>query len=208
MTTATLESRPLRRVSQGISSVFYGLQLSALAVLGGFVVPFALAGDFALAMKVILGLGILSIVAGLLGLYGKALCVASPSEMRGKEFIYAAVIMDVLAIVIQLASQFTSVPRIIAESTTLLWVAGLACFLFYLARLGRFVHDDELATRAAGLIKIGVAVAATLALSFASVFTMPAAGGLFVLVALILGVLGLIRYSRLLLDFRKRLAAD
>lgn len=206
MTTADQEPLPLRKVSQGISCVFYGLELSALAVLLGFVVPFAVAGDFALAMKLILGLGVLSIAAGLLGLYGKALCIASPSEMRGKEFIYAAVTLDVVAIVIQLASQFTSVPGIITGSTTVLWVAGLACFLLYLARLGRFVHDDELAARSAGLVKIGVSLAATLVLSCASAFTMPAAGILFGLVALILGVLGLMRYSRLLSDFLKRLA--
>jgi hypothetical protein len=196
----------LNKVPLGISLVFYGLELTALAIILMFAVPFVVAGNLALLIQVVFGLSILLVGASILSFVGKALCLTAPSDMQGKTAIYTAVVLDVLGIVIQLASQFTTVPKMVADSSNLLAIAAFVCFLLFLQQLGRYLHDDELTSKSAGLLKLGIALVVSLVLSLASAFVMPPAIIVFGFVALILGVLGLIRYARLLLGFKKKLS--
>lgn len=199
------DSLQLNKVPLGISLVFYGLELTALAIILMFAVPFVLGGNLALLIQLLFGLSILLVGASILSFVGKALCLTAPSDMQGKQAIYAAVVLDVLAIGIQLASQFTTVPQLVANSSNLLAIAAFVCFLLFLQQLGRFLHDDELTTKSAGLLKLGMALVVSLLLLVVSAVVMPPASSLFGLVALILGLLGLIRYARLLLGFKKKL---
>jgi hypothetical protein len=196
----------LNKVPLGISLVFYGLELTALAIILMFAVPFVVAGNLALLIQVVFGLSILLVGVSILSFVGKALCLTAPSDMQGKTAIYTAVVLDVLGIVIQLASQFTTVPKMVANSSNLLAIAAFVCFLLFLQQLGRYLHDDELTSKSAGLLKLGIALVVSLVLSLASAFVMPPAIIVFGFVALILGVLGLIRYARLLLGFKKKLS--
>jgi hypothetical protein len=196
----------LNKVPLGISLVFYGLELTALAIILMFAVPFVVAGNLALLIQVVFGLSILLVGVSILSFVGKALCLTAPSDMQGKTAIYTAVVLDVLGIVIQLASQFTTVPKMVADSSNLLAIAAFVCFLLFLQQLGRYLHDDELTSKSAGLLKLGIALVVSLVLSLASAFVMPPAIIVFGFVALILGVLGLIRYARLLLGFKKKLS--
>ena len=205
MDTSQYDSLRLNKVPLGISLVFYGLELTALAIILMIAVPFVLAGNLMLARQVIFGLSILLIGAGILSFVGKGLCLTAPSEMQGKQAIYLAVVLDVLAILIQVASPFTTVPKMVGNSSNLLAIAAFVCFLLFLQQLARFLHDDELTSKSAGLLKLGIALVVVLVLLFVSAVVMPLAGILFGLVALVLGLLGLVRYARLLLGFKKKL---
>ena len=199
------DSLQLNKVPLGISLVFYGLELTALAIILMVAVPVVLAGDLAFLIRLLFGLSILLVGANILSFVGKALCLTAPSNMPGKQAVHAAVVLDVLAIGIQLASQFTTLPNLVTKSSNLLAIAAFVCFLLFLRQLGRFLHDDELTTKSAGLLKLGIALVVSLLLFMVSAVVMPLAGILFGLVALIVGLLGLIRYARLLLDFKKKL---
>lgn len=204
--SAQVESLQATQVPLGISLVYYSLALMLLAIIGVFLTPFVLSGNPMLAVRAIAGLGLLIIVASALSLVGTGLCLTAPNEMPGKEAIYFAVGLDAAAILINVASHFTTLPRLIVAMPNLLAIAGFVSFLAFLKHVGGFMRNNELTRQAEGALNLGIALVVVMVLSVISVFVMPLAGALLGLLGAILGLVGFLRYARLLHDLKQAFA--
>lgn len=204
--SAQVESLLATQVPLGISLVYYSLALMLLAIIGIFLSPFLLSVNPMLAVRAIIGLGFLILVASVLSLVGTGLCLTAPNEMAGKGAIHLAVALNVAAILICVAGYFTTLPRLIVASPNLLSIAGFVCFLVFLMHVGSFIRNDELTSRAEGLLNLGIALVVVMVLMVGSVAVMPMAGALLGLLALILGTVGFLRYARLLHDLKQAFA--
>lgn len=204
--SAQVESLQATQVPLGISLVYYSLVLMLLAIIGIFLLPFLLSGNPLLAVRAIVGLGVLIIVASVLSLVGTGLCLTAPNEMPGKEAIYFSVALDAAAILINVASYFTTLPRLVVALPNLLGIAGFVSFLVFLWHVGGFIRNNELVSQAEGALHLGIALVVVMILSVISAFVMPMAGALLGLLGLILGLVGFLRYARLLHDLKQAFA--
>lgn len=204
--SAQVESLQATQVPLGISLVYYSLALMLLAIIGIFLAPFALSGNPLLAVRAIVGLGLLIIVASVLSLVGTGLCLTAPNEMPGKAAIYFAVALNAAAILINVAGHFTTLPRLVVAIPNLLAIAGFVSFLVFLEHVGRFMCNSALTSQAEGALNLGLALVVVMILSVISAFVMPMAGALLGLLGVILGLVGFLRYARLLHDLKQAFA--
>ncbi len=205
--SAQLESLRATQVPLGISLVYYSLALMLLAIIGIFGSPlFLLSVNPMLVVRAIIGFGFLILVASVLSLVGTGLCLTAPNKMAGKGAIHLAVALNVAAVLICVASQFTTLPRWIVASSNLPAIAGFVCFLVFLMHVGSFIRNDELTSRAEGLLNLGITLVAVMVLMAASASVMPMAGALLGLLTFILGAVGFLRYARLLHDLKQAFA--
>lgn len=201
--SAQVASLQATQVPLGISLVYYSLALMLLAMIGIFVAPLALSGNPLLVVRAIVGLGVLIIVGSVLSLVGAGLCLTAPNEMPGKEAIYFAVAFDAAALLINVASHFTTLPRLIVALPNLLAITGFVCFLVFLKHVGGFMGNNAITSQAEGTLNLGIALVVVMVLSVVSVFVMPVAGALLGLLGAILGLVGFLRYARLLHDLKQ-----
>ena len=196
----------LNKVPLGISLVFFGLELTALALILIFIMPLVLGGNPALLASALLGLTILFLAAGILSFVGKALCLTAPSDMGGRQAIYLAVLFDALAMSVNVISKFVTLPKLVASSSSLLTIIAFTCFLLFLEDLGRFLHDGDLTRKSTGLLKLWIVLVVSSILTAVCAVAMPVAVLFLAIVLIVLGLLAVIRYARLLLDFKRKLA--
>ena len=204
--SAQVESLQATQVPLGISLVYYSLALMLLAIIGIFLSSFLLSGNPLLAVRAIVGLGFLILLASVLSLVGTGLCLTAPNEMPGKETIYFTIALDVAALLINVASHFTTLPRLIVALPNLLAITGFVCFLVFLKHVGGFLRNNELTSQAEGTLNLGIALVVVMVLSVVSIFVMPLAGALLGLLGAILGLVGFLRYARLLHDLNQAFA--
>ena len=223
----------LSKVPRGLNRVLYGLILTALAfplyvILITFPILFGAAPLSVMGRALDLDpFAYIILYSGtILSLYGVLLCLFAPREMAGRKAIFVAAISGVLAHVIGLATHYImelgEVPVLLAMLPDFLLLAAFVCFLLFLQQLGQFIHDDELISKSKGLLKLGIflIVIVSFCLSMQSVpqlvyinlsFSDDVAMFLAVLtmilqpVAVLLGLIGLIRYLGLVLGFKKKL---
>ena len=207
-TTSSVQVKSLQatQVPLGISLVYYSLALMLLAIIGMFLSPFLLSGNPLLVVRAIVGLGFLVIVASVLSLIGTGLCLTAPDEMPGKKAIYIAVALDAAVILINVASHFTTLPRLIVAIPNLLAIAGFVSFLVFLKHVGGFMGNNAITSQAEGALNLGIALVVVMVLSVVSLFVMPLAGALLSLLGSILGLVGFLRYARLLHDLKQAFA--
>jgi hypothetical protein len=225
----------LSKVPRGLNRVLYGLILTALVsplyvILITFPILFGAAPLSVMGMGRALypnPFAYIILYSGtILSLYGVLLCLSAPREMAGRKAIFVAAISGVLAHVIGLATHYImelgEVPVLLAMLPDFLLLAAFVCFLLFLQQLGQFIHDDELISKSKGLLKLGIflIVIVSFCLSMQSVpqlvyinlsFSDDVAVFLALLtmmlqpVAVLLGLIGLIRYLGLVLGFKKKL---
>ena len=133
------------------------------------------------------------------------ICVTGSSETPGRKAIYAAVSAGLIAHVIGLLWQFTSLPYLITSGLEdqsffsvmlfpdIVLIAAFVCFLMFLQRLGQFLHADELTNKSRALLKLGTLLIVIQSLG----------GGFFPWVAACLGAIVFMRYVELLVGFKK-----
>lgn len=194
------------QVPLGISLVYYSIALMLLAIIGIFLSPFLLSGNPLLVVRAIVGLGFLIMVASVLSLVGTGLGLTAPNEMPGKEAIYFAVAFDAAALLINVVSHFTTLPRLIVALPNLLAITGFVCFLVFLKHVGGFMGNNAITSQAEGTLNLGIALVVVMVLSVVSVFVIPVAGALLGLLGAILGLVGFLRYARLLHDLKQAFA--
>ena len=196
----------LGKVPLGVTLVFYGLELTALGILVSLFTPYVLAGNLALGTRVFQGAMVLLLVAGGVTFVGKLLCLTASSEVGGKPAVILAVLLTLIAVVTSAVWQVTPPPMNGDKVVNVLTTAAFVCFLLFLRKLALFLGDAELGRQASGVLIVGVAAVLSLTGFVAGVlFFLPivAIGG--AVAAAICGVLLLLRYSRLLLAFSRKL---
>lgn len=210
---SSAESLTNSKVPAGINLVFYGLELTALALILMFALPFVASYvNIGLLMLIrIIQILIWAVIIGkIMGLIGKGLCLTAPDDMEGRSAIYIAVAMEVGSIVIDLLQAFAllNLPWLNTASSLLI-ILAFFFFLYFLKNLAVYMGSKELENGSADLINlmyviIGVYVVMTVLPNVIQI-GMVLLG--ISLVMLVLVILGLLRYSRLLLNFKRAFAA-
>ena len=135
------------KVPLGINLVFYGLELTALAIILMTLLPFAMSGGIntlIMLIRIIQFLGYVVVAASILSLTGKVMCLSAPDEMEGKNAIYGAVSLNLLVILLGVAGLFLSMPPFVSLLSSLLTITAFTCFLLFLLRLGRLLGNEDL----------------------------------------------------------------
>lgn len=203
MNLTALDSVRSTKVPLGINLVFYGLQLMVFSIIMMMFLPMFLSGNLQLLISVLFIFSLMLIAATALSLLGKVLCLSAPNEMLGKTSIYLAVLFDVLAVGLAIALIFTELPPIFDTISNILSIAGLVCFLVFLRALSQYIADENLVRRSKSLLMIGITLIVFWLLAIASAFFLPLGAVFFGLIVLVLGIMALLRYSRLLLELVK-----
>ena len=147
-------------------------------------------------------------MATAMGLVGIILCLAVPDETIGKRIIYVAVILQAIAVLIGLTGLVVDVPAI-ANLAAAASVSALVLFLVFLRQLALHLQKPAPAEQASNVLRIGVAIVITFvviiilfAFALFGGFAYPPLSWAMMLVAVVLGLTGLVLYGRLLTGLR------
>lgn len=212
------KSVPLRKtkVPLGIDLVFLGFLISMFVIIGLFAMGWSFRGNVRVIRPIVYGSVFLGIAGLVLTTVGKLLCLTAPPQMPGKGSILAAVLIDVLALLITVAKFITVLPPWLSSLVNLLSVGGFVCFVWFLKHLGEFMGERDISERASNVLMLGIGVV-VLWLLMLGVGVLALAGGLppflagigimlLGVVLLIGGAIGAVRYAGLLSTCRYALS--
>ncbi|PZV14544.1 MAG: hypothetical protein DCF20_12935 [Pseudanabaena sp.] len=178
------------KVPTGISLLFASLALTTLSLILLIIAPFT--GNSGLIAVVVFGVLIAFVLAQLMAVVGKLLCLTAPKEMAGRATIYISVIFDLISISINVLNRISTLPKIVSDLQTMIAAIAYVSFLLFLKQVAEFIHKNNLAKDAEGILLIGIGLIVTLGL--ATIFPILA------LLTLLFFLIGVIRYYKLLMN--------
>ncbi|MCX5933871.1 MAG: hypothetical protein NTU99_03655 [Pseudanabaena sp. LacPavin_0818_WC45_MAG_42_6] len=178
------------KVPRGISFLYYSLALTILSVIILIITPFA--GSLAFLFIGVVGTIIASVVAQIMAIVGKLFCLTAPERMTGKETIYISVMFDLISIIIAYFQGIGAFSPNGAGLQTIISAIAYVSFLIFLKQVAEFIHKNNLAKDAEGVLLIGIGLVVSLGL--ARIFPIIA------LLTLLLFLIWVIRYYKLLMN--------
>ncbi|CAN1213267.1 DUF308 domain-containing protein [Tumidithrix helvetica PCC 7403] len=178
------------KVPMGISLLYYSLALTVLSIIILIISPFT--GNLGLVALVAIAFVIALAIAQIMAIVGKLFCLTAPDRMTGKETIYISVVFDVISIIIGGLSYFIELPKIVSDFQTTISAIAYVSFLIFLKQVAEFIHKNNLAKDAEGILLIGIGLIVSLGLA---VFF-----PILAVLTLVLFLVGVIRYYKLLLN--------
>ncbi|WP_103669362.1 hypothetical protein [Pseudanabaena sp. BC1403] len=178
------------KVPRGISFLYYSLALTILSVIILIITPFA--GSLAFLFFGVVGTIIASVVAQIMAIVGKLFCLTAPERMTGKETIYISVMFDLISIIIACFQGIGAFSPNGAGLQTIISAIAYVSFLIFLKQVAEFIHKNNLAKDAEGVLLIGIGLVVSLGL--ATIFPFIA------LLSLLLFLIWVIRYYKLLMN--------
>jgi hypothetical protein len=200
----------LNRVATGLNLVYWGIAITLLSIIGGALMVFAsmAANSMGLVMFVGMAIGLGVIVGVLVGLVGRIFCMAVPPGTGAQPLIYAAVALDVVVLLVSIGSMVGVVPAWLPNSTNLLSLVATLLFVVFMKRVSTFIGRDDLASKAQGLITMGIVILGVAFLAGVGAAMLgPVALMLAMLVLMIMAILLVLRYVRLLVNLREAILA-
>jgi hypothetical protein len=178
------------KVPRGISFLYYSLALTILSVIILIITPFA--GSLAFLFIGVVGTIIASVVAQIMAIVGKLFCLTAPERMTGKETIYISVMFDLISIIIAYFQGIGAFSPNGAGLQTIISAIAYVSFLIFLKQVAEFIHKNNLAKDAEGVLLIGIGLVVSLGL--ATIFPIIA------LLSLLLFLIWVISYYKLLMN--------
>jgi hypothetical protein len=178
------------KVPTGISLLYYSLALTTLSIIILIITPFA--GSLAFLFIGVIGTIIASVVAQIMAIVGKLFCLTAPERMTGKETIYISVMFDLVSIIIAYFQGIGAFSQNGAGLQTIISAIAYVSFLIFLKQVAEFIHKNNLAKDAEGVLLIGIGLVVSLGL--ATIFPIIA------LLSLLLFLIWVIRYYKLLMN--------
>jgi hypothetical protein len=178
------------KVPRGISFLYYSLALTILSVIILIITPFA--GSLVFLFIGVIGTIIASVVAQIMAIVGKLFCLTAPERMTGKETIYISVMFDLISIIIAYFQGIGAFSQNGAGLQTIISAIAYVSFLIFLKQVAEFIHKNNLAKDAEGVLLIGIGLVVSLGL--ATIFPIIA------LLSLLLFLIWVIRYYKLLMN--------
>ncbi len=178
------------KVPTGISLLYYSLALTTLSIIILIITPFA--GSVVFLFVGVIGTAIAFVVAQVMAIAGKLLCLTAPERMAGKATIYISVMFDLISIIIAYFQHIGAFPQIGAGLQTIISAIAYVSFLIFLKQVAEFIHKNNLAKDAEGVLLIGIGLIVSLGL--ATIFPIIA------LLTLLLFLIGVMRYYKLLMN--------
>lgn len=186
-------------------------------------IPRDMLGGAAIAGKampiIILGVIFNLTVAGL-GIAGSALCLFAPRRVGATGAIIVSLVLEVAVLVMSIASSFLTLgpaaTSILGWAILLSWTAGFVCFFLYLKQVALFKKKRWLADNTSGVMWFAIILTFSGfvgGIVMTAVFMLVGGGGggadvgavlfaVLVICLIIAGLIWLVRYVRLLHDFR------
>ncbi len=184
-------------VKTGITLIYWGIVILLLAIISGILVPF-IVKDLETFVRLMMVLGVVVILANIITIVGKVMCLGAPQETGAREFIIAAVVADGLSLLISLAGLFQQLPSYAPQVANLLSMAGFVLFMLFLKQVAIFIQRDDLAQAAASVLTLGIILIVTAILTGLLAFVAPVLVLITGLVMLVVGILFVIRYVGLI----------
>jgi hypothetical protein len=178
------------KVPTGISLLYYSLALTTLSLIILIIVPFT--RNLGLIAVVAIGVVIAFVVAQVMAVVGKLLCLTAPERMAGKATIYISVIFDLISIIITVLDHIVDLPQIVSDLQTMISAIAYVSFLIFLKQVAEFINKNNLAKDTEGVLLIGIGLVVSLGL--ARIFPIIA------LLSLLLFLIWVIRYYKLLMN--------
>ena len=207
------KSVPLRKtkVRQGIDCVYFGFLLTMAVMFGAFALDWSFRGNLRVLLPGLLGLLLLGFAANILTTAGKLMCLTAPPQMSGKWSISLSASIDILALVVGVAGHFKFLSPFVLAASKLIPVIGFLFFLLFLKQLGEFLGERDISERATGVAAVGIGVVVLWLAMILQLFVFPMRAAMVVglligVILLIVGIIGVIRYLRLLTACRYALA--
>ncbi len=199
----------LNRVATGLNLVYWGIAITLLSVIGGFLAMLASMAANSIGVMMVIGMaiGVGVIVGVLVGLVGRIFCMAVPPGTGAQPLIYAAVALDVVALLVSIASIVAVVPEWLPRSTNLLSLVATLLFIIFMKRVATFIGQPDLAANAQGLITMGIVILGIAFLAGVGAVVMGPIALIGMLVLIILAILLVLRYVRLLVNLRNAILA-
>ena len=162
-------------------------------------------------MPGLFGLLLLGFAANILTTVGKLMCLTAPSQMSGRWSISLSASIDVLALVMGVAGHFRFLSPFILAASKLIPIIGFLFFLLFLKQLGDFLGERDISERATGVAAVGIGIVVLWLAMILQLFVFPMRAAMVVglligVILLIVGIIGVIRYLRLLTACRYALA--
>jgi hypothetical protein len=178
------------KVPRGISFLYYSLALTILSIIILIITRFA--GSLVFLFIGVIGTIIASVVAQVMAIVGKLFCLTAPERMTGKETIYISVMFDLISIIIAYFQGIGAFSQNGAGLQTIISAIAYVSFLIFLKQVAEFIHKNNLAKDAEGVLLIGIGLVVSLGL--ATIFPIIA------LLSLLLFLIWVIRYYKLLMN--------
>jgi hypothetical protein len=154
---AARKRRALGLVATGLNLLFWGVLVNSAAVVLAFVWALGTAhGEFDPVGPFVCGLVLF--VGSLLHIAGRILCLNVPRESQAKAVIVTAVILELIAMLTDVASAVFELPEILEIVGPFLHLPAIVVFLLFLKQLARYVKNSDLAHDAQLLINGGLAL--------------------------------------------------
>jgi hypothetical protein len=186
----------LKQVRTGITLVFFGLVVVLLAAIGGLILFWALQDP-----RVFLPTLITAIVAAIIGLAGKLLCLSVPPSVGASAIIYTSAGIEVATVILQAARFFVALPPSLAPIAVMAGIVAYVLFVVFLKRLADYIGRPDLAKLAEHVLSTG---AFGIVLFFGGYFVGAlldvgrTLGGLMILFGAIVLLVAFVRYARVL----------
>lgn len=211
----------LRRVGAGLRLVLMGLGATAVASVAAMVVATTMAGPVKEPAAVVLALRAdhpsawtallgLSVLASVLGIAGKGLCLAVPAEAGATPLIAMAVVCDVLYLALFVVGQSAEPGQAgadLAQSTPLFLLVGYVAFIRFLRRLAEYLGSSRLEARAKRVQSATLALFVTFLTGLALAAVGAEAAAMMAIFVVCVGLLALFVLFARLVDGARR-AAD
>ena len=199
------------KVPLGIDCVYFGFLLTIAVMFGAFALDWSFRGNLRILLPGLLGLLLLGFAANILTTIGKLMCLTAPPQMTGKWSISLSASIDILALVVGVAGHFRFLSPFVLAASKLIPIIGFLFFLLFLKQLGVFLGERDISERANGVAAVGIAIVVLWLAIILQLFVFPMRAAMVVglligVILLIVGIIGVIRYLRLLTACRYALA--
>lgn len=191
-------------VPLGVSWVYYGFLLVILVSVLEIVVSLASRRTVSQGELSAAGvLNVLALAASFLTIVGKFLCLSAPSEMYGKGWIRQVLLVDMLAVFVCVIGKSVvlspELVMVLMAAMILLPVWGFGSFVLFLRSLGEFLDQRNITDKAAGVLTfVRILLIAVLILLLLTLVNAQPLVALGLVVLLIYGIVGSLRYLALL----------
>ncbi len=191
-------------VPLGITWVYYGFLLAVLVSVLEVFISFSQQRNISqIDPSASSLLSVLGLAASFLTIVGKWKCLTAPSQMPGKDWIFLAVLPDVLSVLTCVALTFVALsPGLVVTLVAgkiVLPICGFASFVMFLKHLGEVLGQHNITEKASEVLRfvriLLIAVLILLLLALVGAWPLVPLG---LIALLIYGIVGSLRYLALL----------
>jgi hypothetical protein len=197
----------LSGVRSGVTLILYQIILVLFALVAGIFGGIVAGNNVRMFGLVLISAGVTMIVAGIIGMIGKFMCLNAPAETEGKHLIISSVCCDMAVLLIALVQILKVVEpsKTMGNISNLINLVSQILFLIFLKKISLYINRSELADKSQSVLNLMGALFVC-AIAFALLlFVLGPVAGLMGLVMMVLAILMFVRYVGLIVGMKAAL---